>query len=110
MSTHAEPSFQSSALKQEERRELRSYLWGFGFALLLTLVSFALVYWPTLPKLPLLILIGAFALMQMLVHINFRQKREDLLLILFSALLLTIMVAGTIWIMANLAVRMAMPI
>ena len=55
------------------------------------------------------------ALAQMLVHFRFflhvslSQKREDLLLILFSAVLLTIMVAGTIWIMASLALRMAMP-
>ena len=59
--------------------------------------------------------IGDFALVQMLVHfrfflhIGFRQKREDLQLLLFSALLLTIVVAGTIWIMASLAQRMAMP-
>jgi cytochrome o ubiquinol oxidase operon protein cyoD len=40
-------------------------------------------------------------------HINLSlQKREDLLLILFSVLLLAIMAGGTIWIMANLAHRM----
>jgi cytochrome o ubiquinol oxidase operon protein cyoD len=42
-------------------------------------------------------------------HIGFKEKREDLQLIVFSALLLLIMVAGTIWIMASLAVRMALP-
>ena len=41
-------------------------------------------------------------------HIGFREHREDLQLILFSALLLFIMVAGTIWIMASLALRMGM--
>jgi hypothetical protein len=41
-------------------------------------------------------------------HIGFRQKREDLQLLLFSALLLIIMVTGTLWIMASLAVRMTM--
>lgn len=102
-------------LKREERQEFHSYVRGIGLALLLTLVPFALVHWlPGIPRLPLLIVIGAFALVQMLVHfrfflhIGFRQKREDLQLILFSALLLTIMVAGTIWIMASLATRMAM--
>ena len=43
-----------------------------------------------------------------LLHIGFEKNRDDLLLILFSALLLIIMVAGTIWIMASLALRMAM--
>ena len=101
--------------QQAERREFRSYVWGFGLALLLTLVPFALVHWAGLPRSPLLIVIGAFALAQMVVHlrfflhIGFRQKREDLQLILFSTLLLIIMVGGTIWIMYSLAVRMTMP-
>lgn len=101
--------------KAEERRDFRSYVWGFGLALLLSLLPFALVYWMAMPRLPLLVVIGAFAFVQVLVHfrfflhISFRQKREDLLLILFSALLLAIMVMGTLWIMANLAIRMAMP-
>ena len=94
---------------------MRSYVWGIGLALLLTLVPFALVRWAALPRGSLLIVIGVFALAQMLVHFRFflhiglREKREDLQLVVFSALLLTIMVAGTIWIMASLAMRMAMP-
>lgn len=62
----------------------------------------------------MLIVIGLFALMQILIHfrcflhISFAHKREDLQLILFSVLLLTIMVAGTIWIKSSLALRMAM--
>lgn len=104
-----------SDLQQQERKEFRSYAWGVGLALLLTLVPFAMVHWASLPRMPLLIVIGAFALGQMLVHfrfflhLGFKQKREDLQLILFSGLLLAIMVGGTIWIMASLALRMAMP-
>ncbi len=102
-------------LQQQERRDFRSYVWGIGLGLFLTLVPFALVYWAFIPRFPLLILIGALALVQMMVHfrcflhIGFKQKREDLHLILFSILLLTIMVAGTVWIMASLALRMTMP-
>jgi cytochrome o ubiquinol oxidase operon protein cyoD len=101
--------------QQQERRDFRSYVWGIGLALALTLVPFALVHWVEMPRFPLLIAIGAFALAQMLVHfrfflhIGFGQKREDLQLIVISALLLTIMVAGTVWIMASLALRMVMP-
>lgn len=100
---------------EEERRDLRSYLWGVGLALLLTLVPFALVHWVALPHFPLLIAIAAFALAQMIVqfrfflHISFSQKREDLQLILFSTLVLILLVGGTIWIMGSLALRMAMP-
>lgn len=104
-------------LKREERQDFHSYVWGVGLALLLTLVPFALVQWTPggISRYTLLIIIGAFALGQMLVHfrfflhISFKQKREDLELIIFSAVLLTIMIAGTIWIMASLAIRMAMP-
>jgi cytochrome o ubiquinol oxidase operon protein cyoD len=100
---------------QEERRDFRSYASGVGLALLLTLVPFALVHWARRPPFPLLIVIGAFALVQMIVHfrfflhIRFSQKREDLQLILFSTLVLIILVGGTIWIMGSLALRMAMP-
>ena len=101
--------------KLEERREFHSYVWGIALALGLTLVPFALVHWAAMPGLPLLSVIGAFALVQMVVHfrfflhIGFWQKREDLLLILFSTLLLVIMMVGTIWIMASLRLRMTMP-
>ena len=99
----------------EERREFRSYVWGVCMSLLLSLAAFALVHWAGMSRFSLLIAIGGLALVQMLVqfrcflHIGFGQKREDLQLILFSALLLIIMVTGTIWIMASLTTRMAMP-
>ncbi|MGH8234479.1 MAG: cytochrome o ubiquinol oxidase subunit IV [Rhodanobacteraceae bacterium] len=101
--------------RQDELREFHSYVWGVELALLLTLVPFALVHWGVMPRSALLITIGAFALVQMVVHFRFflhiglQRKREDLHLILFSALLLFIMVAGTIWIMTSLATRMAIP-
>ncbi len=116
MNARGEQPSDELELKQQERGEFRSYLWGIGLALLLTIVPFALVQWAGIPRFALLVVIGAFALLQMLVHfrfflhIGFRQKREDMQLILFSAILLTIMVTGTIWIMANLALRMTMPV
>lgn len=104
------------ALRQaEERREFRLYVWGISLALLLTLVPFALVHWGDVPRFPLSVVIGTFALLQAIVHfyfflhIRFGGKREDLQLILFSTLVLTLMVAGTVWIMASLALRMVMP-
>lgn len=97
------------------RREFRAYVWGAILALILTLVAFAVVHWRLMARPAVYDLIGALALVQMVVHfrgflhIGLHQKREDLQLILFSALLLVIMVAGTLWIMANLAGRMALP-
>ena len=97
----------------ELRRELRQYLIGFVFALILTVVPFALVAWGGLSFGTALSVIGVLAILQGVVQLRFflhidlsTQKREDLHLILFTVLLLSIMAAGTIWIMANLATRM----
>lgn len=97
----------------ELRGELRQYLIGFVLALALTVVPFALVAWGGLSFGMALSVIGALAVIQVIVQFRYflhidlsAQKREDLHLILFTVLLLTIMAAGTIWIMANLAVRM----
>lgn len=96
-----------------ERRDFMSYTWGAALALALTVVPFALVHWGGVARVPMLVIIGALALAQAIVHFRFflhlglKRKREDLQLILFSALLLVIMVIGTIWIMASLATRMA---
>lgn len=115
MSEQARDTQNQADLRREERQDFRSYAWGLGLALLLTLLPFGLVHWAAIPRLPLLIVIAAFALVQMLVHfrfflhLGFTRHREDLQLIVFSALLLTIMVGGTIWIMASLAMRMAIP-
>ncbi len=94
-------------------RELSSYIAGFVLAVLLTGAAFGLVYWSALPHAWLMIAVGAFALIQIAVHFRFflhidlsQQKREDLQLILFSALILAIMVGGTIWILGDLASRM----
>lgn len=99
--------------QREAKRELRSYMWGIGLALATTLPPFALVYWSALSRFWLLVAIGGFAVVQIVVHFRFflhidlsKQKREDLQLILFSALILVLMGGGTIWIMANLALRM----
>ena len=109
-----EPSRASGGQDRGEfQRELLSYIAGFILAVALTVVSFELVYWSALPHFWLMIAIGAFALIQIAVHFRFflhidfsQQKREDLQLILFSALILAIMVGGTIWILSNLAARM----
>jgi cytochrome o ubiquinol oxidase operon protein cyoD len=97
----------------EAKRQLRSYIWGISLALAMTLPPFALVYWSALPRFWLLVAIGGFAVVQIVVHFRFflhidlsKQKREDLQLILFSALILVLMGGGTLWIMANLALRM----
>ncbi|HKJ07666.1 MAG TPA: cytochrome C oxidase subunit IV family protein [Gammaproteobacteria bacterium] len=103
----------SDDLAADYRRELRSYIYGLGLALLLTGVPFGLVYGSAIPAFWIFIAIGVFALIQVIVHVRFflhidppRQKADDLHLMLFSALILALMAGGTIWILANLASRM----
>ena len=107
------PSSSRNTDNDEYRRDLHSYIWGLVLALTLTSVPFALVYWTLLSRDALICTIGAFALVQIVVHFRFflhinppKQKVDDLQLILFSSLILIVMAGGTIWIMANLAVRM----
>ena len=96
----------------EARRERRNYLLGTGLSILLSLLAFGSVIGP-FGKTTALWVISVSAVVQILVQLRFflhiglgRQKREDLLLILFSLLLLCIMVGGTLWILTNLAQRM----
>lgn len=101
--------------REQERREFFHYVWGVGLALILTLVPFGLVHFGHAAVVTVYWVIGCLALLQMIVHfrfflhIGFKQKREDLQLILFSAVLLIIMIGGTVWIMASLASRMTLP-
>src|SRR5699024_9744949 len=58
MNEHTQDSTPDAQLRMQEHREFRTYVWGLGLALLLTLVPFALVYWAVLPYLALLSVIG----------------------------------------------------
>lgn len=99
-----------------QRREFYSYVSGVVLALILTLVPFGLVHFGHARVTTVYWVIGCLAFVQMIVHfrfflhIGFRQKREDLQLILFSAVLLIIMIGGTVWIMGSLAGRMMLPL
>ncbi len=97
----------------EESEERSFYSLGLVLSILLTVASFATVISGLVPRdwmIPGLIVL---AIVQIVVHLRIflhidlsRQKREDLLMLLFTVLLLGIMAFGTLWIMSNLAVRM----
>jgi cytochrome o ubiquinol oxidase subunit IV len=99
--------------RAEYRRELRSYVVGVTLAALLTAIAFGGVAWHGVAPTTLLWLVAATALLQIVVHLRFflhidltKSKRDDLQLILFSALLIVLMAGGTIWILGNLRDRM----
>jgi cytochrome o ubiquinol oxidase operon protein cyoD len=97
----------------EYRRELRSYIVGFAGAAILTGIAFANVAWGGLSRAAILWIVGVSAIVQIVVHFRFflhidlsKSKRDDLVLILFSALIVILMVGGTIWILGNQQMRM----
>ena len=96
-------------------RDLRPYLTGFALALILTAIPFALVAFKPLPKPTTLIIIGVAAAIQVLVHLRYflhldltSTPRENLVAIVFTAILIVLMVGGSFWIMFDLHSRMAM--
>lgn len=109
--------------RDEYRRELRSYIVGLGLAVVLSALAFGGVAWGGvvwggmawggLSRTAVLWIVGAAAAAQIAVHFRFflhidlsQSKRDDLQLILFSALIVFMMAGGTIWILADLKHRM----
>ena len=97
---------------REKRRELGSYIIGFVLAAGLTAAAF-LVVAAGMPTRTAYLVIGAAALMQVVVHFRFflhitwkRSTRDDLQLILFTTMIIILMAGGTIWILDNLHQRM----
>ena len=90
-----------------------SVLTAGGLALILTLIPFGLAAYTQMAAGTLYLVIAGCAVIQIVVHFRFflhitlaKNKREDLQLILFTALILAIMVGGTLWILFNLYYRM----
>ncbi|TXN19976.1 cytochrome-c oxidase [Methylobacterium sp. WL9] len=98
---------------QSRQSDLITYGVGYGLALLLTCLAFALVYWRWASGATALGLVYALALVQAIVHVRCflhidlkRSARDDLQLILFSTLIVLLMVGGTLVVLFNLRMRM----
>ena len=97
-----------------ERHGLGSYLVGFVLAVALTAIPFYLVYTHALPPSRIMLIIAGAAVLQILVHLHFflhinftTTPKENLLAIAFTAILIFLMVGGSLWIMIDLHNRMA---
>jgi cytochrome o ubiquinol oxidase operon protein cyoD len=102
-----------SAPVPEKRREVSTYVIGYCLALALTMAAFAAVRWRTFTASATLAIVLGLALVQMIVHFRFflhvnasRSSRDNLWLVLFSALIIALMVSGTLVILFNLRQRM----
>lgn len=93
--------------------DIRRYVIGFGLALALTGAAFAQVRWPSLNPKATLALVFGLGLAQTVIHFRFflnislrKSSRDNLLLILFSTLIVGLMVSGTLVVLLNLRHRM----
>ncbi len=98
--------------KHSEKKLQAGYIGATIACALLTIFSFGLILLGVEKRFAILFLFLS-ALAQVAIQLRYflhidssKQAREDLQLILFSALLLFIMVIGTIWILSDLSERM----
>ena len=90
----------------------RGYITGFVLALILTLIPFGIVAYGSLSEGMMLIVIAVAAVLQLVVHLRFflhldmsAEQRWNTISILFSALIMVVMVGGTMWLFYSLYVR-----
>lgn len=102
-----------AASPHQGARTLRPYLIGYALALALTGLPFALVAWHALPASSTLAIIAVAAVVQMLVHLRFflhvspkTSAPENLIVLAFAAVLIVILVGGSLWILFDLYQRM----
>lgn len=100
-------------LQAQSRSEKRSYYIGICVALILTLTAFGLVWLKVVAGTQALVVLGVLALVQVVVHLHFfmhidlgQSHRDDLMLIVFTSLILLLIIAGTVWILWDLHARM----
>jgi len=92
---------------------LKHYIIGFIASLALTLVAYTLVVAGSATGLTLLLLLAGLAVIQMIVQLNYflhlgaeARPRYRLASFVFMALILLIIVAGSVWIMHHLDTNM----
>jgi cytochrome o ubiquinol oxidase operon protein cyoD len=98
---------------QNRGSAMRPYLVGFALALVLTAIPFGLVAAHLLAPASTIALIAVAAAVQIVVHLRFflhldikRSPPENLLTLCFTAVLIVIMVGGSLWILFDLNDRM----
>lgn len=100
-------------LSSDQSESVRPYVTGFVLALVLTAIPFALVVTHVLPATTTLVIIAILAVIQVAVHLRYflhidldETPRENILALVFAAVLIFIMVGGSLWIMLDLNARM----
>lgn len=99
----------------EQDTDLRSYLLGFVFSVVLSAAAFVVMLGESFGRETTMVVLGCLGMLQLFVQLRYflhidgrRESQEDLYLILFSVLVLLMMVIGTVWVLGDLAGRMGM--
>lgn len=95
---------------------LTSYSIGFVLAIILTIIPFAVVVFDLLGRGGALLAIGITAVIQVLVHLYFflhldvsREHRANTMTGIFAAIIMAVLVGGTIWLFYSLHYRTMLP-
>ena len=88
---------------------LKAYVIGFVLSVILTAIPFGLVMYPQFSTNTTILLVLAFAAVQVVVHLVYflhmdssPEQRETVVSFIFTAIILAIIIGGSIWIMQNL--------
>jgi len=92
---------------------VKSYAIGFILSVILTVIPFGLVMYPTLPKDMTLLIIVAFAVIQIVVHLYYflhldtsKEARSSVTSFLFTAMVIALLVGLSLWIMISIHTSM----
>ena len=92
---------------------LKSYLIGFILSVILTVIPFAMVMSGTASHTTILATVVGLAVVQIIVHLVYflhmngsSEERWNLVAFLFTAMIIAIVVVGSLWIMYNLNINM----
>lgn len=95
------------------KKTLTSYMYGFGFSLLFTIISFTVVGKQLLSSFALHATVWSMAILQLLAQVvfflrinNSSQSRWYLMPFIFTGVIILVLVAGSLWIMFNLNYNM----
>jgi len=85
---------------------VKSYLTGFVLSVILTVIPFALVMYPTLPKSVTAGVVAIFAVIQVIVHLIYflhldfsPHQRWNVTALVFSTVVIALLVGLSLWIM-----------
>ncbi|MDN7142140.1 cytochrome o ubiquinol oxidase subunit IV [Pseudomonas sp. JQ170] len=92
---------------------VKSYAIGFILSVILTAIPFGLVMYPSLPKDMTVLIVVAFAAIQIVVHLYYflhldrsKEQRENVSAFLFTAMVIALLVGLSLWIMFSIHTSM----